>query len=149
MTEEIRTREGSANDLERLETMWIDFYETQRQQGMFVRISRDGFQQWVASIRPILADLPVSFWLKTDKTWLDSSPVKRALCRPILAVVRSDSSLRFMSARILESMAPVQSWSSLPHGGSGSMGSSGWNYRYCRKIYPPGVFTRNRDGLRN
>ena len=54
MTEEIRIREGSAADLERLETMWIDFYETQLQQGMFVRISRDGFQQWVAGIRPIL-----------------------------------------------------------------------------------------------
>jgi GNAT superfamily N-acetyltransferase len=53
-TGDIHVRLGNADDLARLEAMWLDLYDIQKKQGMQLRIPEDGFQHWANGLRAVL-----------------------------------------------------------------------------------------------
>src|SRR2546422_7777153 len=47
-------RSGSADDLLRLESLWLALYEHQKSNGMLLDLPADAFSHWASSLTPIL-----------------------------------------------------------------------------------------------
>jgi len=47
-------RAGTSEDIQRLDSLWLALYEQQKTNGMLVKLPPDAFDQWVASLAPIL-----------------------------------------------------------------------------------------------
>jgi len=47
-------RLASPEDVPSLGPLWRRLYEDQREQGMIVRVPADGFEEWAATMRPVL-----------------------------------------------------------------------------------------------
>jgi GNAT superfamily N-acetyltransferase len=53
-SEDYVIREGAADDVPRLQSLWLALYENQKVNGMLVDLPNDAFQRWVASLVPML-----------------------------------------------------------------------------------------------
>jgi GNAT superfamily N-acetyltransferase len=48
-------REGTAEDVSRLQSLWLALYDNQKANGMLVDLPEDAFDRWTASLLPMLS----------------------------------------------------------------------------------------------
>ena len=65
-TENYLVRPGDKDDIVRLETLWLEFYEDQKRLGMRLEIPTDAFRHWADSYAPILGRFGCLFVIEKD-----------------------------------------------------------------------------------